>query len=161
MALFCAAIRRESVSLFRFPFLGYVQVFSYTISLVCLLKYPYSCFSSHFCFLVIIVLLIFDLFLVSSISLSSLFFYLVSSRRIDKSTLSSTLPSLIPASFFDTYRLCHLSGANTLYLVISFLVVWSISWSSLVHFKNGPEYLTRGTARVFIPLMRFLLCSLV
>ena len=31
----------------------------------------------------------------------------------------------------------------------------------LVHFKNGPEYLKRETAQVFIPLMRFLICSLV
>ena len=29
--------------------------------------------------------------------------------------------------------------------------------SSLVHFKNGPEYLTRGTVQVFIFLTRFLL----
>ena len=31
----------------------------------------------------------------------------------------------------------------------------------LVHFKNGPEYLTRGTAKSFIPLMRVFPCSLV
>ena len=31
----------------------------------------------------------------------------------------------------------------------------------LVHFQNGPEFLTWGTAQVFILLMRFLLCSLV
>ena len=33
--------------------------------------------------------------------------------------------------------------------------------SSLVHFKNGPEYLTRGTAQVFIPLIRILQYSFV
>ena len=48
VALFCAAIRRDSVSLLRFPFLSRVQVFSSETSLVCRLKYPYSCFSSHF-----------------------------------------------------------------------------------------------------------------
>ena len=48
MALFCAAIRRESVSLLGFPFLSHVQVFLYEISSVCRLKYPYSCFSSNF-----------------------------------------------------------------------------------------------------------------
>ena len=37
---------------------------------------------------------------------------------------------------------------------------WSRS-SSLVPFKNGPVYLTRGTAQVFISLTWFLLCSLV
>ena len=43
-------------------------------------------------------------------------------------------------------------------MVISFLVIWSICLSCfLVHFKNGLKYLTRGTAQVFIPLIRFLL----
>ena len=47
-------------------------------------------------------------------------------------------------------------GRNALFMVISFLVLWSICLSSsLVHFKNGPKYLNRGTAQVFIPLIRF------
>ena len=47
-------------------------------------------------------------------------------------------------------------------MVISSLVLWSICLSSsLVHLRKGPEYLTRGTAQVFIPLMRFLLESFV
>ena len=54
MTLFCAAIRKDSVFLLRLPF----QVFSYEILLVCLLKYPYSCFSSHFSFQVIVVLFV-------------------------------------------------------------------------------------------------------
>ena len=53
-------------------------------------------------------------------------------------------------------------GCNTLCMVISFLVFWSICLSfCLVHLRKGPEYLTRGTAQVFIPLMRFLLESFV
>ena len=41
-------------------------------------------------------------------------------------------------------------------MVISFLVLWSICLSSsLVHLIKGPEYLTRGTAQVFISLIRF------
>ena len=41
-----------------------------------------------------------------------------------------------------------------------FCVLWSICWSSsLIHFKNSPKYLTRGTAQVFIPLIRFQLWS--
>ena len=48
-------------------------------------------------------------------------------------------------------------GCKTLCIIISFLVLWS----SLINFKNGPKYLTGGTAQVFIPLMRFLLHSLV
>ena len=45
---------------------------------------------------------------------------------------------------------------------MSFLVLWSICLSSsFVHFKNGPKYLTRRTVQVFIPLMRFLLYTLL
>ena len=51
LTLFCAAIKRHSVSLLRFPFLCHVHIFSYLIFLVCCLKYLYSCFSSYFCHL--------------------------------------------------------------------------------------------------------------
>ena len=73
MALFCAAIRRDAVCLFRFPFLSHGQVFLYGISLVCCLKCPCNCFLSHFCFLVIFVfvllmLVLSVLFLVAVIS---------------------------------------------------------------------------------------------
>ena len=44
-----------------------------------------------------------------------------------------------------------LLGCKTLFVVISFLVLWSICLSSsLVHFKNCPEYLTTGTTKIFI-----------
>ena len=46
-------------------------------------------------------------------------------------------------------------------MVIDFLVLWSICLSSLVLFKKDPEYLTRVTAQVFVPLIRFLLNSFV
>ena len=72
MVLFCAAIRRDSVSLLRFPFLSHVYVFSCAMLLISRLKRPWSCFSFHFCFLVIVVLLVlvlFVLFLVAIISL--------------------------------------------------------------------------------------------
>ena len=67
---------------------------------------------------------------------------------------------LLPPHFLDTYGLLTSSlGCKTLCIIISFLVLWSICWSSfLVHFKNCPE---RGTAQLFIILMRFLHCSLV
>ena len=77
MVLFCAAIRRDSVSLSSFSFRSYVQVFSCEISYVCRLKYPYSCFSSYFGFLVFIVvlfvLMLLVLLLVAVIILSLLF----------------------------------------------------------------------------------------
>ena len=51
---------------------------------------------------------------------------------------------------------------NVLCMVISFLVLWSICLSSsLIHIKKVPEYLTGGTAQVFIPLIRFLQHSFV
>ena len=72
MVLFSAAIGRDSISVLRLPFFSPVLVFSCEVSLVCRLKYPYSCFSSHFYFLIIFVplmLLLFVLFLVAVISL--------------------------------------------------------------------------------------------
>ena len=51
---------------------------------------------------------------------------------------------------------------KALYFINKFLVLWSIYLSSsLVHFKNGPEYHPRGTAQVFIAFMRFRLLSLI
>ena len=53
-------------------------------------------------------------------------------------------------------------GCNAMCHVINFPVLHSICLrSSLVLFKNGPEYLTRETALVFISLMGFLLQHLV
>ena len=42
MALFCAAVRRDSVSLLRFPFLSHVHVFSCDMLLISRLKRPYN-----------------------------------------------------------------------------------------------------------------------
>ena len=56
MALSCAAIRRDSVSLLRFPFLSQVQVFWCEMLFIRRLKRPQSCFPSHFCFLVVVIL---------------------------------------------------------------------------------------------------------
>ena len=82
---------------------------------------------------------------------------------MDASTVSSMPESPLPPSFLDTYSLSTSSlGCNTLRMIISLLVLWSICLSSsLVNLRKGPEYLTRGTAQVFIPLMRFVLESFV
>ena len=56
-ALFCAAVRRDSVSLLKFHFLSHVQVLSCEILFISRLKRPLSYFPSHFCFLVIVILL--------------------------------------------------------------------------------------------------------
>ena len=69
----------------------------------------------------------------------------------------------LPPSFLDVYSLLTSSLRwKALCIVISFVVLWSICLSSsLVHFKNCPEYLTRVTAQVFILLMKFLPYSFV
>ena len=54
--LFCAAFRRDSVSLLMFPFLSHVQVFS--CCFLVFLKYPQSWVFFPFCFLVIVILLV-------------------------------------------------------------------------------------------------------
>ena len=50
MALLWAAVRRDLISPLRFYFVNHYPVFLSEISLVCRLKYPYSCFSAHLCF---------------------------------------------------------------------------------------------------------------
>ena len=84
IALFCVAIRRYSVFLFRFSFLSHVQVFSCGISLMYHLKRPYFCFSSHFLWLILFFWFIYCLSCFWSLSFSALFyvvFFLY--RRID------------------------------------------------------------------------------
>ena len=73
------------------------------------------------------------------------------------------LVSPLPPSLLETYSLStSYLGCKALFMVIIFLVVWSICLNSyLVHFKNSPEYLTEGTNQVFISLTRFLLLSFV
>ena len=123
-------------------------------------------FLSFFCFLVIVVLwilVLFMLLLVTVIRFSLLFFMLSSCRLIDVSTLCSMLLSPPPLSFLDIYSLSISSlGSTAISIVMNFLVLFSICCSSvLCHFKNGPEYLTRRTAEVFIPLIKFLQNSLI
>ena len=135
-ALYCAAIRKDSVSLLKFPFLRDVQVLSCEM------------------FISRLSILLSVLFLMAVISPRSYFSMLSSSRCIDVSTLSSRLASPLPRSFPDTYSLSTSSlGCNGLCMVINLLVLWSICLSSsLVHLRKGPEYLTRGSAQVFILL---------
>ena len=73
MALSCVTIRRDSVCLLKFPFLSEVQVFWCEVLFIRRLKWPQSCFPSHFCFLVVVTL--------SSIVLSVSFLMVVISSR--------------------------------------------------------------------------------
>ena len=65
------------------------------------------------------------------------------------------------SSFLDTNSLST-SSLGCRALCISFLVYLSIFVSPcLVHFTKGLEYLTKETAQVFVPLIRFLLESFI
>ena len=88
---------------------------------------------------------------VAVISLCSLFLMKISSLCIDASTLSSILETSQLPSFLDTYNLPILSLEwKALCIINSFLVPYIIClWSSLIHFKNSTDYLTRGTTEVF------------
>ena len=99
--------------------------------------------------------------LVVVISLSLFYLIQSSSSHIDASTQSSMLVSLLPPSFLNTYSLSMSSrGFKALCFVFSFLSFGPFV-EVLPSISNGPEYLTRGTAQMFISLMRSLLQSLV
>ena len=171
MVLFCAAIRRDSVSLSRFPFFSHVQVLLWEISFVWRLKYSYSCFSSHFCFLVIFSSL--DLLVVcivsgscdqsSSMLFSVIFELLYRCINVIFNTGKSS-SSVFFFFFFFAHTVCQRN-------------LWDIrlyEWS-LVFFFSGssiealpsltsrivPNILHGEKKQMFIPFMRFLLCSLV
>ena len=66
-------------TLFNFPFLSYIQVFSSEMSFISRLKRP-ELFPSHFCFVVIVILLVTSQsvsFLMAVISPPSCFFYVI------------------------------------------------------------------------------------
>ena len=151
MALCCAAIRRYSVSLIKSPFLSHFQIFSCGMLFISRLKGPWSCFPSH-----------------CPSSYQYRFWWLwsvlhrvfVYSLRVVVSMCQLCLHCLRVLFLPPFLKHCLSTsslGCNTLYMVISFLVLWSICLSSsLVHFNEGPEYLTKGTTQVFIPLICFL-----
>ena len=143
-----------------------IHIFSWEMSPVSCLKRPQTCFSSHFCFLVISILLILVssvLFLVDVSSIPPRFSMSSSSRCTSASTLSSMLVSPLPPSFIENYcRSTPSLRCKALCIFISFLVFLSICLKfSLVHYNNGPEYLSGKTDQVFIPFIRFLRYSFV
>ena len=96
-----------------------------------------------FCFLVIFILLLLVLsvlFLVAIISFPLRFFMY---RCIDAILKAFKSP---PTFLIHAVYVRHLWYVKPYNIVMSFLVLGSICWSSLVHFKNGPEYLTRRTS---------------
>ena len=91
------------------------------------------------------------------LSLSLFFLMFSSTPSFDASMLSSILVS--PFSFFFSDTVICLVAFVHWYKFSCPLV--DLSEFLLCLFMNGPEHQTRGTPDVFIPLMRFLLQSLV
>ena len=135
-------------------------------SIFCCLKCPFSSFSSpflfsgYFCSFDACVICIFSGGCNQSPStlffLCSLLVIVSMHERYLECCKSSS-------SFLDTFSwLTSSLECKALCIVMSFLVLRFICWSSsLVHVMNGSEYLTRGTAHVFILLLIFLPFSLV
>ena len=126
------------------------------------MKYPYSCFSSnffsgYFCCV--------DPYVVRMVSgrcylsfFTPIYIVFESSCRCINAVFNAgkSSSSFLIRHFFLLLSTSFL-GCKDLYIVISFLVLWSIHWNSCLTFRNSPEYLTRGTALTIIPLMKFLL----
>ena len=95
------------------------------------------------------------LFLVFVISLLPRLFINFLGHCIDASTLSWMLVSPLPPSFIDSYSLSLSSlGCSALYIVMSFLFLLCICWSS-------HEYLTKGTAIIIIIIIIWIHISYV
>ena len=125
MSLFFAAFWKDSVSLIKFTFL---KVFSCEILSVYHLKYPYSCFSSRFRFLVIV----FSLYIVCDVigrcDKSFLFFLTYSSSLyINASTQSSILVSPLPPSFLHIIYRYNFAGVTTCASTSTFLSLFHLS----------------------------------
>ena len=138
MALFCAAIRRDSVSLLRFPFHSHVKFSHVRLCLFVDWNIHRVVFLPIFIFKLMLVLSV--LFLVAVISLLQHFLYVVyeSAFRCINAIFNAGNP--LPPLFLDTTSSL---GWKTWCIVMNFLILCFICWSSaLVHFKNGPEYLT-------------------
>ena len=119
-------------------------------SFVCRLKYPYSCFSSHFYFLVIVVQLIFVLFvlfLATVINLSLFFFILSSSHRMNVSTVFSMVASLPPIYFLThIVCVCHLWNVRHYEFSCSLVHFWKffprslLEWSRVYNEEVSPGF---------------------
>ena len=131
-------------------------------SIICRMKYPYSCFFTFlfsryfdYCLSVCAKVVSVDIavtgcwdqhFFVIKIFLESLNCFLWAIFNAGES--SSRLIESVYVIF----------ECKTLNIVINFLVLWSIYLSSsFANYKNGSEYLTSWTSRVFIPLNKNLL----
>ena len=148
IALFWAPIRRHLVSLFNFPILSYIQVFSCETFACLSLKisiqlsfFPFL-FSGYFCSVdACVVCIVFG-----RCNPSSWTFYLcvfVSMLRRDLQCWRVLFTPFLGANSLSPSS----QRWKALYIVMNFLLFWSITLcSSLDTLKNGPEYLIMGTA---------------
>ena len=147
MALFSAIIRRYTFILLRFPFLSHEQFISSEISPVFHLIYPYSCFSSHFSFLMLFRWCLF--FLGAEITFSLLVLCIF--------RVLASMHSRYIHSRRVLFLLLFLTHTVSLYHRWYFLILRPIcSISFLVQFKNSSEYLTKESAQSFISLIFFM-----
>ena len=133
-------IKRASVSLVRFSFRFHVLVGSLTSWT---LEICQQLFFFHFCFLVFKIfqfLCWLPLLQFVAVNNISLFFIYSSSPYIDASAKATNPASSLLRPFLYT------DGLSVIYLriILLYIVITFLS-SSIVYFKNGPEYLSRGT----------------
>ena len=131
MGLFCAAIIKYSVSLIKFPFLNYVQFFSCDISLVHLLKYPYSWFSSG-CFLLLLLLLspyFCCLFLCCQYYFWSLYSVFCALLSVVFETLYRCIDAIINAGMSSSSFLTHIVCLRHLCDVRPYVLSWVFLYS--------------------------------
>ena len=172
MALFCAAIKRDSFYHLMFPILNHVQNFScvtpqsVTWSIKILIFLPISVlkFLSLFFFFCFVFLFVFFCFFalvlpllllaaVISLSFSNVF---LETLYWCASTQSPSLASPNLPLFLYMHCLSVLSlECKALCIVINFLILWYICLSSFI------KYLARGTVQVLFPLLWSLLQSFV
>ena len=122
------------------------------------LSVVWNCFSSHFSFLV----LLFSwtwCYLYCFYCCNERFFCLI---NVVYETSYQCIDAMFNAgefsSSFFSWKIQPVYWMEFFSCLLDGVLLLSIGWSSsLVHFKNYPAYLTRGTGQVFIPLMRFLL----
>ena len=110
----------------RFLFLSHIQVFPFAVSAASRLKYPYSCFSSHFYFLVFVLAIFLFVFhmlllLLLAVVISFSLLFLMFSRPVFIHLHRLVSPFL---TFFLTQVIFLFnSRMKTLCLVINFLVL--------------------------------------
>ena len=129
MALLCVVIRSDSVSLLRFPFHGHVHEIllekTWTLSRSSRVRFRQfsfleSYFPSHFCFPIIVVLLIFMLSMLFLVTVFALFYEVFESYWCMYALFSADVSFLL---IFLTHIicLCHLSDVMPYASLLTFL----------------------------------------